>query len=919
MAKLWDNRYTLLMHTLYGASLDALPTQICILDQEGTIIFINESWRQFAIENGADSTGVCEGASYLATWRQAGLGQAEFFAKLQALLSGALKTFVIEYTYHSPNQKRWFLTQFTRLPQEMAGGFYALVTHENITNLKLTELKRTEAEDEIRFVVRHARCMLWSGTVEEISNGELWWKIQFQDEEAAYQFLPIEIDPEKGFVWSLYLARPEEDRGRADQFGAKKVRAGENYSQEFRCRLSNGSLRWLKDDVSVQVVREGLWNVVGVTTDITTQKQAEGDLLQLMLGAHCLLWHAVVKEFGDEGTGLDWDLVVSNEVAAMAFLPVEQKSGQSYTDAWIASRRDDGEVLHKRAADAIRSGQDYSQEFLCKRADGELVWLKEDVQVETLSPGYWRAVGVCTEITERKHQEEALRARESHLRLALEGGQLGSWHLDTAQGRFIEVSDYLKGLFGLTASDDFTWDYFVKSIALEDRGRVFLAMTDALSSQESRSVEFRVTLANGTQRWLGAYGQAVRNQAGQAATQLIGVTRDITEYKRIEQERAEALREAEERADRDPLTGLYNHRAFHKRLEQECARAKREEQTLAVVMLDIDNFKFFNDVYGHTIGDHVLCQVAKRLQETCRAYDTISRFGGDEFALILPGVEATPLPEIEARLREGLKFSFQPEGSYSSIPITISLGASLYTKDNKAWHEAVHLADERLLRAKTGGSSEQEAERTRVQMSQSVEGFSMLDALVTAVDNKDRYTKRHSEDVMAYSLQIARALGVSETLEQTIAAAALLHDVGKIGVPDAILRKPGVLTDEEFDTVKLHPTMGAAIVGAVAGLEDTLDAVRHHHERWDGKGYPQGMSALETPWIARLMAVADAYSAMTTDRPYRKGMPQEHALAILDEGAGTQWDPEMVRIFLACQQTSNLPKRRFNGGKRPLG
>jgi diguanylate cyclase (GGDEF)-like protein/PAS domain S-box-containing protein len=907
MAKCWDNRYTLLMHAPYRASLDALPAQICILDQEGTIVFVNESWRQFAIENGADLTDVCEGANYLTAWRQAGPGQAEFFQKLQSLLSGTLTTFAIEYPCHSPHQKRWFIAQFTRLPEEMAGQVYALVTHENITNLKLAELKRTEAQDEIRFVVRHARCMLWSGTVEEIGNGELWWKIRFQDEEAAYQFLPVEIDPEKGFVWSLYLARPEEDRDRADQFGARKVRAGENYSQEFRCSLKDGSLRWLKDDVSVHVVSEGLWNVVGVITDITMQRQAESDFEQLMMGAHCLLWHAFVNDLGPE-LGFDWNLKVSNEVAAMAFLPVEQTSGQSYTDAWIACRlEEEWGPLHKHAAESIRSGQGYSQEFRCQRADGQLIWLKEDVQVETLSPGYWRVIGVCTEITERKHQEEILRERESYLQLALKGGQLGAWHLDVAQGRFIEVSDYLKSLFGLTADDDFTWDYLVESIVLEDRGRVFMAITDALTSQESRSVEFRVTLSDGTQRWLGAYGQAISNRAG-ASTQLIGVTRDITEHKRIEQERAEALHEAEERADRDPLTGLYNHRAFHKRLEEECARAKRESKTLAVVMLDIDNFKFFNDVYGHTTGDHVLRQVAKRLQETCRAYDTISRFGGDEFALILPGVETTPLPEIEARLKQEIRFAFQPDGSQSAIPITISLGVSLYPHGRKAWHDMVHLADERLLRAKTGGTSAQEAERTRVHMSQAVEGFSMLDALVTAVDNKDRYTKRHSEDVMAYSLQIARALGVSEALQQTIAAAALLHDVGKIGVPDAILRKPGKLTEEEFDTIKLHPTMGAAIVGAVVGLEDTLDAVRHHHERWDGKGYPQGMRELETPWIARLMAVADAYSAMTTDRPYRKGMPPERALAILDEGAGTQWDPEMVRTFLSCQPASNLPK-----------
>ena len=174
----------------------------------------------------------------------------------------------------------------------------------------------------------------------------------------------------------------------------------------------------------------------------------------------------------------------------------------------------------------------------------------------------------------------------------------------------------------------------------------------------------------------------------------------------------------------------------------------------------------------------------------------------------------------------------------------------------------------------------------------------MLNALVTAVDNKDRYTRRHSEDVLAYSLKIAEELGLDSEVQRTVQIAALLHDVGKIGVPDRVLRKPSALTDEEFQAVQQHPVMGAVIVGAVPGFEETLDAVRHHHERFDGGGYPFGLVGHETPFLARLIAVADAFSAMTTDRPYRKGMAREKALGILEEGAGTQWDPECVHALL---------------------
>ena len=215
-------------------------------------------------------------------------------------------------------------------------------------------------------------------------------------------------------------------------------------------------------------------------------------------------------------------------------------------------------------------------------------------------------------------------------------------------------------------------------------------------------------------------------------------------------------------------------------------------------------------------------------------------------------------------------------------------------------------ADSRLRMAKTGGGAEALSVDVRAALARTLDGFEMLHALVTAVDTKDRYTRRHSDDVLAYSLDIAGALGWDARLREEIQIAALLHDVGKIGVPDAILRKPGGLTDAEFEAVKLHPQMGAMIVGAVPGFEPALDAIRHHHERWDGQGYPGGLAGEGIPLSARLLAVADAFSAMTTDRPYRKGMPHAEALSLLQSGAGTQWDPALVAAFLRSRSPSAL-------------
>ena len=371
-----------------------------------------------------------------------------------------------------------------------------------------------------------------------------------------------------------------------------------------------------------------------------------------------------------------------------------------------------------------------------------------------------------------------------------------------------------------------------------------------------------------------------------------------------------------EAADREPMTGLLNHRAIHQRLHIELEKAAKNQTSLSIIMMDLNNFKLFNDTYGHPVGDQILKKVALSLSQSCSGCGFLGRYGGDEFLLVAPNTSVRQAVAMTDMLRERmLSEGFQRAGEDRTIPVSLSYGVAGFPEDSKTRHELVAIADTNLYAAKhtdSGIMATSDKQRSLRALSRE-NSFEVLDAMVTAVDNKDRYTRHHSEDVTEYALWIAEELGLSEETMRVIRIGGLLHDVGKIGIPDEILRKPGRLTPEEYEVLKRHPRIGALMVGAAPGMESILDAVTSHHERWDGQGYPDALAGEEIPLLGRIMAVADAFSAMTTDRPYRKGLDWEFALEEIRGNTGTQFDPAMAEAFLkaAAKRTSQVLGRRL--------
>jgi diguanylate cyclase (GGDEF)-like protein/putative nucleotidyltransferase with HDIG domain len=364
-------------------------------------------------------------------------------------------------------------------------------------------------------------------------------------------------------------------------------------------------------------------------------------------------------------------------------------------------------------------------------------------------------------------------------------------------------------------------------------------------------------------------------------------------------ENARRYEEARYLADHDPVTGLLNHRAFHQRLAQETKRAQRGFQELSVVMMDLDNFKLFNDTYGHPAGDTVLREIASVLSEATRDSDVLGRYGGDEFVALLPETGADGALTLAERFRAAMASRpFVPQGG-PAVPIQMSFGIATFPHDAQSSHELVGCADVNLYRSKQrGGDAITSAEDSSMD-ADDIGAFGIMDGLVTAVDNKDHYTRQHSEQVTSYAAALAEELGLSEDSQRTLRIAGLLHDVGKIGVPDRILRKPGRLTADERDVIKQHARLGEMIIKEVPNIADVLAAVGSHHERLDGAGYPRGLKGEEIPLLGRILAVADSYSAMTSDRPYRKALTLDQAREQLLKAAGTQLDTKLVHLFLS--------------------
>jgi len=373
-------------------------------------------------------------------------------------------------------------------------------------------------------------------------------------------------------------------------------------------------------------------------------------------------------------------------------------------------------------------------------------------------------------------------------------------------------------------------------------------------------------------------------------------------YVKIANEHIEELKNL---ANVDGLTGLYNHRFFHDALKEKIISCEKENTPISMIFIDIDYFKNYNDLYGHQSGDYVLRIIGSLLKDSARKDDVVARYGGEEFAILLPDTSEMDAIKIAENIRKNIEETyFEGEENQPNGKITVSIGISVYPEKAKSDMELIKSADDALYKAKFFNKNRIETytpilEELKKDIDEKhIDLVTSIKTLISVINAKDRYTYGHVERVVFYCKLLANKLKLSEKDKKNFIYGAYMHDIGKINIAKEILIKRMPLTKEEWEILKQHPANGVDIIKPVKSLNNIIPLILYHHERYDGKGYPENLKGEDIPYLARALTVADSFDAMTSNRPYNTRRTYLEAIDELKKCSGSQFDPEIAAAFI---------------------
>jgi diguanylate cyclase (GGDEF)-like protein/PAS domain S-box-containing protein len=504
-------------------------------------------------------------------------------------------------------------------------------------------------------------------------------------------------------------------------------------------------------------------------------------------------------------------------------------------------------------------------EFRIRHADGHYLWMES--AGKALLDDQGRVVGVILgnrNITKRKQAEEKLLRTASELQTVFQALP-DLYFRFSADGAFLDVQAGQGGDL-----------YIPKGVLLGKRiqdvsfkfGQLFQqAIDQVLQKRTLAIIEYTITISSAKKFFEARFLPLLEDQ-------VVVIVRNITERKQAE-ERLKYL------SFHDMLTGIYNRSYFEEELER---LSTKRQLPLSIIMGDINGLKIVNDTFGHQAGDRLLIDAALILKDICRKEDIVCRFGGDEFAVLLPKTKKETALRMCNRIRKTCA------NAQREIPIRFALGAATRENLDQAFDVVLREAENMMYRDKPLDSR-----NTR---------FTMITSFQRALADRSAETPEHDRRIQDLVTGMGSRIGLSIKEQNELILLSALHDIGQIAIPSNILMKPCSLTESEWELIKKHPEIGGRIARSVPDLFGIAEAILSHHERWDGTGYPHGLQGQQIPLLARILALADTYDVMTNGRPYKKAIDPKAAVQEIRRCSGTQFDPELVNVFVSMLSPS---------------
>jgi diguanylate cyclase len=736
----------------------------------------------------------------------------------------------------------------------------AVGVHIDINDRKIVEEEIKESEAHLNALVSNTPAVIYSYTVDIDGRPDLTYVNN--NVISVLGFKP------EDFVGNMALwvscVHPE------DIPKLQEKLAGKEMLNEYRFKDKNGKYHWLHDQQKVYKRENGITEIIGAWWDVTERKEMEQQLKESQLSLK-------IATEGTETGVWDWDMVndsVTYSIQWKKMLGYEDHEVENTFSGWKNLwHPDDAASIEKAVKDHL-AGKTAKYEIIhrCRHKDGDWRWIitRGTILKDNNNKPY-RWVGTNVDITKLKQIEDQLFKEKDQFKTTLLSVGDGIISTD-AHGKVLVLNPIAEQLTGWTQEEAYNQPLEKVLNIIHEYTR------ETCINPAKKALELGITVEMENHTILIAKnGKEVPIEDGAAPIKDIdeNVTGAVITFRDFS-EKKEKQKEIEYLSFHDHLTGLYNRRY----MEDSIKRLDTDRNIpFSIIAADINGLKLTNDTYGHEMGDKLLINTSEILKKSCRKEDIICRAGGDEFIILLPSTDEKNTKEIIERIKEESKNTI-----LDSVIVSIALGYSIKHKEDEDIFKIHKEADNNMYKNKL--------KIGKIMRSKTIE------TLLVNINNKYDNEQIHTERVSQYCEGIAKAMNLNEKDVQDAKIAGVLHDIGKIVVSPEILNKEDKLTDEEWEEIKKHPTSSYQILKNVDEYAHLAEDVLCHHERLDGTGYPGGLKEDEIPLLSKIIAVADAYEAMTANRPYKETKTKKEAIEELKKHSGTQFDKKIVDVFI---------------------